>query len=44
MTHKERLLAACHGEVPDRIPWVPRLDLWYKARAWAGTLPRSSRE
>ncbi len=39
MTHKQRLLAACRGEAPDQIPWVPRLDLWYKARARAGTLP-----
>jgi hypothetical protein len=39
VTHKQRLLAACRGEVPDRIPWVPRLDLWYQARQRAGTLP-----
>ncbi len=39
MTHKERILAACRGEVPDRIPWVPRLDLWYNAHKRAGTLP-----
>ncbi len=40
MTHKERILAAVKGEVPDRIPWVPRLDLWYNAHNAAGTLPR----
>ena len=39
MTHKECLLAACRGQLPDRIPWVPRLDLWYKAQVRAGTLP-----
>lgn len=39
MTHKQRILAACRGEVPDRIPWVPRLDLWYNAHKRAGTLP-----
>jgi len=39
MTHKERILAACRGEVPDCIPWVPRLDLWYNAHRQAGTLP-----
>jgi len=33
VTHKERILTACRGEVPDRLPWVPRMDLWYKARA-----------
>jgi hypothetical protein len=39
MTHKQRILAACRGEVPDRVPWVPRLDLWYNAHSRAGTLP-----
>ncbi len=39
MTHRERILAACHGQVPDRIAWVPRLDLWYNAHSAAGTLP-----
>jgi len=39
MTHKQRILAACRGELPDRIPWVPRLDLWYNAHSRAGTLP-----
>jgi len=38
MTHRERILAACRGEVPDRVPWIPRMDLWYNAHA-AGTLP-----
>jgi uroporphyrinogen-III decarboxylase len=40
MTHKQRILAACHGRPPDRIPWVPRLDLWHNAQARAGTLPQ----
>jgi len=39
MTHRQRILAACRGEIPDRIPWVPRLDLWYRAHSTAGTLP-----
>jgi len=39
MTHKERILAACRGERADRIPWLPRLDLWHNANARAGTLP-----
>jgi len=39
MTHRQRILAACHRQVPDRIPWVPRLDLWYNAHSTAGTLP-----
>ena len=39
MTHKQRILAACRGRPLDRIPWVPRLDLWHNAHARAGTLP-----
>ncbi len=39
MTHRERILAALRLEPVDRIPWVPRLDLWYKANAYRGTLP-----
>jgi hypothetical protein len=39
MTHKQRILAACLGQTCDRIPWIPRLDLWYNARSRAGTLP-----
>ena len=31
MTHRERMLAALRGEPSDRLPWIPRLDLWYSA-------------
>ena len=31
MTHRERILAAIRGEVPDRLPWVPRLEFWHRA-------------
>ncbi len=40
MTHRERMLAAMNGKPTDRIPWAPRLDLWYNAHKRAGTLPR----
>lgn len=40
MTERDRILAACRGQTPDRIPWVPRMDLWYKARADTGRLPK----
>jgi len=43
MTHKQRILAACQGRPPDRIPWVPRLDLWHNAHARADTLPKQYR-
>ncbi|HUT18470.1 MAG TPA: uroporphyrinogen decarboxylase family protein [Anaerolineae bacterium] len=39
MTDRERLLAIMAGERPDRIPWIPRLTIWYAAHAQRGTLP-----
>ena len=40
MTFRERMLATMRGESVERIPWAPRLDLWYNANKRAGTLPR----
>ncbi len=40
MTHKQNILAVLCGQSVPRIPWVPRLDLWYRAHRRAGTLPR----
>ncbi len=40
MTHRERILAAFERRPVDRVPWVPRLDLWYNAHRYRGTLPR----
>jgi hypothetical protein len=39
MTHKERMLRAARGEWADRLPFAPRLDLWYNAQVNRGTLP-----
>ncbi|MBC8233413.1 hypothetical protein H8E77_28020 [bacterium] len=39
MTHRERLLAVIDGKHLDRIPWIPRLHLWYNAHKQNGTLP-----
>jgi len=39
-THKSRMLAAFRGEDVDRLPYVPRLDLWYLANSVSGTLPK----
>ena len=33
------MLSVLNSDPVDRIPWVPRLDLWYNARKRAGTLP-----
>ncbi len=41
MTHKERFLTVIRGEMADRIPYVPRLDLWHNANALAQTLPET---
>ncbi len=43
MTHKQRMLATIRGRPTDRIPWAPRLDLWYRAHRRAGTLPERFR-
>jgi|LSQX01.2.fsa_nt_gb uroporphyrinogen-III decarboxylase len=40
MTHRERILAAIRAQPVDRVPWVPRLDLWYRANARRDTLPQ----
>jgi hypothetical protein len=39
LTRKGRMLAAIRGEPVDRLPWAPRMDLWYRANRLAGTLP-----
>lgn len=42
-THKERMLRCLQGLSNDSMPWVPRLDLWYRANKRAGTLPQKYR-
>jgi corrinoid protein of di/trimethylamine methyltransferase len=39
-THKERILMAARGEMPDVLPYVPRIDLWYNANSTFDTLPK----
>ncbi len=43
MTNRERLLAILDGRLPDRIPWIPRLQIWYDAHARRGDLPATCR-
>jgi len=43
MTNRERMLAVMAGRSPDRIPWIPRPEVWYEARRRAGTLPAKFR-
>jgi hypothetical protein len=40
MNERERQSAILSHERPDRIPWVPRLLEWYKARIATHTMPR----
>jgi hypothetical protein len=39
-TYRERMLATLRGQPTDCLPFVPRLDLWYKSNKYNGTLPR----
>ena len=39
MTHEERIYTAIQGDSIDRLPFVPRLDLWYQGNKSNGTLP-----
>jgi hypothetical protein len=43
MTHKERMLKSARGERVDQLPWAPRIDLWYNANSYRGTLPSKYR-
>ncbi|TSA12203.1 MAG: hypothetical protein D4R74_11775 [Betaproteobacteria bacterium] len=38
-SHKQRILSALKGEMPDTLPYVPRIDLWYNANLAFDTLP-----
>jgi hypothetical protein len=44
MTNKQRMLMAMRGEMPDVIPFAPRLDLWFTANKALGTLPKAYRD
>ncbi len=39
MTGRDRLLAAFHGEMPDRVPFAPNIYYWFYNRKVRGTLP-----
>jgi hypothetical protein len=41
MTNRERLLAIMDRKSPDRIPWIPRMLIWYTAHKKLGTLPEA---
>ncbi|MFC1885914.1 cobalamin-dependent protein [Thermodesulfobacteriota bacterium] len=39
MTHKQRMMKTIRGNMPDVIPFAPRIDLWFDANQKRGTLP-----
>jgi len=39
MNHRERFQAVLEGHSPDRVPFAPRLLLWYNARLATSTMP-----
>ena len=39
MTDRQRMLAVLKGEESDRIPFCPRMDLWYIGNQAGETLP-----
>ena len=41
MSNRERILAILEKRSPDRIPWIPRLEIWYQAQKARGTLPEA---
>lgn len=43
MTYRERILNTIAGKPTDQLPFVPRLDLWYRANSIRGTLPEQYR-
>ena len=43
LTHRQRILKVARGEMVDKIPWVPRIDLWHNANELAGTMPEKYR-
>ncbi|HEX8992406.1 MAG TPA: uroporphyrinogen decarboxylase family protein [Anaerolineales bacterium] len=43
LSMRERVLAVLRGELPGRLPFITRLEAWYKGHARAGTLPAALR-
>jgi len=39
LTDRERMIALLEGRAPDRVPWIPRLEIWYRARTNDGRFP-----
>ena len=44
MAFRAQALAALRGELPDAVPYAPRLDLWYTGCTASGSLPAPYRD
>lgn len=44
MSTRERLEKILQGERPDRIPWIPRMKIWYQYHRFHNSLPLEYRE
>ena len=40
MNYRQRILSTIKGQKTDTLPYVPRLDLWYKSNKYKNTLPK----
>ena len=40
-TMKERVLAVLDGKLPDRLPFIDRIEIWYKGMLARGTMPQA---
>ncbi len=43
MTDRQRVLAVLRGEPADRMAWIPRMELWYRAAVKHNALPERYR-
>ena len=44
MNWKQRILSTINGQDTDVLPFIPRLDLWYKSNSYKKTLPAKYRK
>jgi len=38
-TMRDRALAVMDGQLPDRLPFIDRIEIWYKGMQARGTMP-----
>ncbi len=40
-TMRDRVLAVMDGRLPDRLPFIDRIEIWYKGMQARETMPRA---